>query len=299
MKNNPNRRLFTSIRNRGFTLIELLVVIAIIAILASLLLPALARAKLKATEAVCLSNERQMGLAFTMYASDNKDQIVPSLGNAMAKAAGHDADGYWGPPTPDPTGGPFFGWWASQAIALSAVQNAMKTNNLLYQYAPNVNVYHCPGDVRLRLKVGFLPKIGWADDSYAKTDNVGGEQKGGNPDYVKLSQIRRPSETFTFMEEADNRGYNVGTFEADWHSNGTITFVDIFALYHGDLNTECFGDGHAEHHKWTDAVILRAGNLANQGLAYDYTKTPINQQPTAGDADWNYVYQHWLLPAHP
>src|ERR1700722_897279 len=64
--------------HRGFTLIELLVVIAIIAILASLLLPVLAKAKLRGMAARCLSNQKQLILAWRLYADDNQDQIINS-----------------------------------------------------------------------------------------------------------------------------------------------------------------------------------------------------------------------------
>jgi prepilin-type N-terminal cleavage/methylation domain-containing protein len=271
----------------GFTLIELLVVIAIIAILAAMLLPALARAKLKGTQATCLSNQKQLGLAFQMYASENNDKIVASL--AEQPNTTYDADGYWGPPNPT-------SWGGSQVNALAAVEACLRTNNLLFQYAASVGVYHCPGDQRFKLPVGSTTTtIGWAFDSYAKTDNMGGEKKGNvAADYTKISQIQRSSEAFAFLEQADSRGFNEGTFEYDW-DGGNQTYVDIIAMYHGNVNTEGFADGHAEHRKWTDGQIVNQGLVAaTQGNLYQYGAQPAH----VGSSDYAYMNSHWLFPAN-
>jgi prepilin-type N-terminal cleavage/methylation domain-containing protein/prepilin-type processing-associated H-X9-DG protein len=108
-------------RSLAFTLIELLVVIAIIAIIASLLLPALARAKERTRRVACLSNLRQIDLAFRIYLSENHDRFPDR--RDLKSAADYRPWGTW--PPSDPRGG-----WAEKVL-----------NNLV----GSDGIWMCPG----------------------------------------------------------------------------------------------------------------------------------------------------------
>jgi prepilin-type processing-associated H-X9-DG protein len=180
----------------------------------------------------------------------------------------------------------------------------LRTNNPLYAYAPNVEVNHCPSDPRTSLTPQPPDNVGWAFDSYSKTENIAGlliapgsstsTYWGAPATYIRLASIAAPASTFTFMEEVDCRGYNHGTWEVDWASLGTPAFWgDAPAMSHGNANTAGFADGHVESHQWRDSGIIAAGLKAGRGEPQGGS-----WGPTSGP-DYEYIYQHYPFPGWP
>jgi prepilin-type N-terminal cleavage/methylation domain-containing protein/prepilin-type processing-associated H-X9-DG protein len=236
------RTRYSSVQ-RAFTLIELLVVIAIIAILAALLLPALSRAKAKAQAVYCMNNEKQMTLAWLLYADDNIQKLVPNVGDGQA-AQYYD---------------PSYDWCYGDVSALPGETNTLAlTESLLWSYTKALGVYKCPGDPGNPVGTPRVRSISM--NGYM--NGMGGGTVAGFENFKKTSDLPvngGSSQWFVFLDEKplsiNDEYFEVRMAQA---TPTSILMNDWPSQVHGGACGFGFADGHAEIHKWKGPTMSSA-----------------------------------------